>query len=147
MFMEPGLLRIGDLDVHVTVSEKRRTVGLTVERDATVSAVVPHALDAGQLTRVVAAKGAWLHAKLRERAETGLPRRPREFVTGEGFPYLGRSYRLLVVEDSRRPVLLKRGRLELRRDCLDDAAGHLVRWYRTVGEAWLTGRVAPGRSG
>jgi predicted metal-dependent hydrolase len=143
MFMEPGLLRIGDLDVHVTVSEKRRTVGLTVERDATVSAVVPHALDAGQLTRVVAAKGAWLHAKLRERAETGLPRRPREFVTGEGFPYLGRSYRLLVVEDSRRPVLLKRGRLELRRDCLDDAAGHLVRWYRTVGEAWLTGRVAP----
>ena len=31
--MEPQLIRIGDLDVHVTVSDRRRTVRLTVERD------------------------------------------------------------------------------------------------------------------
>jgi predicted metal-dependent hydrolase len=141
--MEPGLLRVGDLDVHVTVSEKRRTVGLTVERDARVTAVVPPTLDADRLAKIVAARGPWLHAKLRDRAETGTPRRPREYVTGEGFPYLGCSYRLLVVDELTRPVLLKRGRLELRRDCLDDAAGHLVRWYRAAGESWLRKRIAP----
>ena len=43
--MEPRLLRVADLDVHVTVSERRRTVGLTVERDATITAVIPPALD------------------------------------------------------------------------------------------------------
>jgi predicted metal-dependent hydrolase len=141
--MEPGLLRVGDLDVHVTVSERRRTVGLTVERDATVTAVVPPTVDEATLSRVITARQPWLFAKLRERAETGTPRPPREYVSGEGFPYLGRSYRLLVVEDAVGVVRLKRGRLVLRRDCLDDAAGHLVRWYRTAGEQWLRKRITP----
>ncbi|HEX4833112.1 MAG TPA: SprT family zinc-dependent metalloprotease [Trebonia sp.] len=141
--MEPGPLRVGDLDIHVTVSATRRTVGLTVERDATVTAVVPLALDAGKLARVVAAKGPWLHAKLRERAEAGPPRRPREYVSGEGFPYLGRSYRLLLVGDAPQPVLLVRGRLQLRRDSADDAARHLVRWYQKVGRSWLHKRIGP----
>jgi predicted metal-dependent hydrolase len=141
--MEPGLLRVGDLDVHVTVSDRRRTVGLTVERDATVTAVVPPTVDEATLSRVVTAKQPWLYAKLRERAETGTPRPPREYVSGEGFPYLGRSYRLLVVEDAVGVVRLKRGRLVLRRDGLDDAAGHLVRWYRKAGEQWLRKRIAP----
>jgi len=137
------LLRVGDLDVHVTVSDRRRTVGLTVERDATVTAVVPPTVDEATLSRVVTAKQPWLYAKLRERAETGTPRPPREYVSGEGFPYLGRSYRLLVVEDAVGVVRLKRGRLVLRRDGLDDAAGHLVRWYRKAGEQWLRKRIAP----
>jgi predicted metal-dependent hydrolase len=141
--MEPGLLRVGDLDVHVTVSARRQTVGLTVERDATITAVVPPALDAEKLTQVITAKAPWLHAKLRDRAETGLPRPPREYVSGEGFPYLGRSYRLLIVDQSPGPVLLKRGRLELRRDCQDEPASHLVAWYRKAGEQWLRKRVAP----
>src|SRR5882724_8813278 len=109
--MEPGLLRVGDLDVHVTVSEKRRTVGLTVERDSTITAMVPPALEEAALAKVITAKGPWLHSKLRERAETGTPRPPREYVSGEGFSYLGRSYRLLVVDESPVPVRLVRGRL------------------------------------
>jgi predicted metal-dependent hydrolase len=143
MLMEPGLLRIGDLDVHVTVSEKRRTVGITVERDATVTAVVPATLEESKLATVIAAKSPWLHAKLRERAETGTPRPPREYVTGEGFPYLGRSHRLLIVDESPVPVRMLRGRIELRRDSVDDAARHLVRWYRALGGPWLAKRVAP----
>jgi hypothetical protein len=35
------------------------------------------------------------------------------------------------------------GRLVLRRDGVDDAAGHLVRWYRKAGEQWLRKRIAP----
>ncbi len=141
--MEPRVLRVADLDVHVTVSEKRRTVGITVERDATITAVVPSALDEAKLAKVITAKGPWLHKKLRERAETGAPRPPREYVSGEGFPYLGRSYRLLIVDESPMPVQLIRGRLQLRRDSLGDAAALLVRWYRKAGEPWLRKRVAP----
>lgn len=38
---------------------------------------------------------------------------------------------------------LWRGRVELRRDCLGDAAQHLVRWYTTAGTTWLGKRVIP----
>jgi len=137
-------MRIGDLDVHVTVSDRRRSVRLTVERDATVTALIPSATDEAKLARAITAKRPWLYAKLRERAETGTPRPPREFVSGEGFLYLDRSYRLLLIDEaSHPPVRLHCGRLELRRDCVSDARQHLVHWYRRVGEPWLSKRIAP----
>jgi predicted metal-dependent hydrolase len=139
-------MHVGDLDVHVTVSDRRRTVRLTVERDATVTAAVPPETDEADLAKAITAKRPWLYAKLRERAETSTLRPPREFVTGEGFPYLGRNYRLLLVGEAERLVRLHRGRLELRRDCADgadDATRYLVRWYRQVGEPWLCKRIVP----
>jgi len=137
------VLRVGDLDITVKVSSRRRTVQLTVERDATVTALIPPATDDGKLAAVIATKRPWLYARLRERAETGELRRPREFVSGEGFLYLGRSYRLLLVPESQSAVRLHHGRLELRRDSVDDAPRHLVRWYRHIGGLWLGKRVEP----
>ncbi|MFZ0274919.1 MAG: SprT family zinc-dependent metalloprotease [Acidobacteriaceae bacterium] len=141
--MQPQVIRVGDLDVQVRVSDRRRSIRLTVERDATVTAVIPPATDEAKLAKVITAKRPWLYSKLRERAAFGEPRQPREYVTGEGFPYLGRSYRLLIVEDAPRPVRLNRGRLELRRDSVAYAAQHITRWYCGVGEPWLHRRITP----
>jgi predicted metal-dependent hydrolase len=140
---ERRIVTIGGLDVCVRVSARRRTVGLTIERDATVTASVPPEVDDAALASIVTAKQSWLYAKLRDRAETGIPRAPRQFVSGEGFPYLGRSYRLLVVDESSGIVALERGRLRLRSDGLANATSHLVRWYKAAGEPWLRRRIAP----
>jgi predicted metal-dependent hydrolase len=138
-----GILHVGDLDVTVQVSGRRRSIRLTVERDATLTAVIPPGTDMAELTKAIKAKRQWLYGKLRERAEIGQPRPQRKYVTGEGFPYLGRSYRLLLVDDAPRAVRLNRGRLELRRDAAGDATRHLARWYRRAGEPWLRKRIAP----
>jgi predicted metal-dependent hydrolase len=138
---QPHILRVGDLDVLVRVSQERRTIRLTVERDATVTALIPPATEEAKLIQAITAKRQWLYAKLRDRDEIGELRPAREYVTGEDFPYLGRNFRLLIVKEARRPVRLHRGRLELRRDGLDDAARHLSRWYRQVGELWLRKRM------
>lgn len=137
------MLRVGDLDVHVRVSGRRRIVQLTVERDATITASVPTGADEAQLARIIVAKRPWLYARLRERAEIGPPAPPREFVSGEGFFYLGRSYRLLLVNEGLRPARLWRGRLELRRDSVEDATRHLITWYKSAGKQWLSQRIVP----
>ena len=36
--MQPQVMRVGDLDIHVRVSDRRRSIRLTIERDATVTA-------------------------------------------------------------------------------------------------------------
>jgi hypothetical protein len=118
-------------------------VRLTVERDGSITAVVPPQLDRLALDKAVKAKRRWLYEKLADRQALGEWRPPRQFVSGEGFPYLGRSYRLLVVDEATAPVRLLRGRLELRRDCVEDAARHLVRWYRRTGHPWLRRRLEP----
>jgi len=140
---QAGVLRVGDLDVTVQVSDQRRSIRLTVERDATLTAVIPPRTGTAELTRAIEAKRQWLYGKLRERSDIGQPRPSRLYVTGEGFPYLGRSYRLLLVDDVPQAVRLNRGRLELRHDAAGDAACHLTRWYRRVGEPWLRKRIAP----
>lgn len=115
-----------------------------MERDGTITAAIPSGVDDTVVTRFVTEKQQWLYRRLRERAELGPPR-PREFVTGEGLPYLGRSYRLLLVHDAPAPVALNETsrRLELRRDCADDAERHLIGWYRERGGQWLPPRAAP----
>jgi predicted metal-dependent hydrolase len=140
---EPEVVRIGDLDIRVSFSDRRRSVRLTVERDATVSAVLPTEADRADLIRLVQSKRRWVYSKLAERQALGEPRAPRKYVSGEGFFYLGRSYRLLLVDEAPAPVRLIRGRLELRRDHVPDATRQLVWWYRRVGRSWLGRRLQP----
>lgn len=137
------IVKVGDLDVQVRVSERRRHVRLTVERDAAVTAVVPPGVDRAELVKIVKSRRRWLYGKLAERRELGEARPEREYVSGEGFPYLGRSHRLLIVDVAPSPVRLMHGRLELRRNALDDPAAALIGWYTGRGRAWLPGRLLP----
>ena len=81
------------------------------------------------------------------------PRPRKEYVSGEGFFYLGRSYRLRIVagQAGSPPLQLHRGWFELQQDLVSEARGHFIRWYtsrlrpvlqRTV--ARFTGRVDEG---
>jgi predicted metal-dependent hydrolase len=138
----PGQLHVGDLGVAVSVSPHRRSGRLTVERDTSVTAVVPPAISRAELVKLVEAKRSWLYGKPAERRELGAARPAREYVSGEGFLYLGRPYRLRIVEPGAQ-VRLVRGHLELGEG---GGARELVRWYRRVGEPWLKRRIEPWAS-
>lgn len=138
-----GPVRVGALDVDVVVVPERRGVRLTVERDARVTATVPAGLDMARLVAAVRARHGWIYDKLEARARDLATRPLKEFVTGEGFHYLGRSYRLKLVDEASAPVRLIHGRLQLRRDRLDRAEGDLIDWYRARGQAWLPHRAEP----
>ncbi|MFF0457540.1 M48 family metallopeptidase [Nocardia africana] len=139
----PRSLHLSGLDILVTESSARRTVSFTVERDATISAVVPPGVDDLVLAELVRAKRRWLYTKLAQRQTEAAERPSKRFITGEGFHYLGRSYRLQLVDDGPAPVQLIAGRLRLRRDDLDHAATHLASWYRDAGRRWLPPRIHP----
>ncbi|WP_214104591.1 M48 family metallopeptidase [Acrocarpospora catenulata] len=132
----PGVLRVGDLEVAVSVSERRKSVRLTVERDSSVVAIVPPQVSKAELVRMVENKRTWLYGKLAEKRDLGVPPPAKEYISGEGFLYLGRSYRLRIIESG--CVKLIRGRLELPKG---GGAKELVDWYRRVGDPWLRRRV------
>lgn len=46
----------------------------------------------------------WLYTKIAEKEMRQQPVGEKEFVNGEGFPYLGRSHRLLLVTDQVAPL-------------------------------------------
>ncbi|WP_433015889.1 M48 family metallopeptidase [Kribbella sp. CA-294648] len=134
----PEILQVGDLAVAVSISDRRKNVRLTIERDESVSAVVPPQISTAELAKLVEAKRSWLYRKLAEKRDLGKAPPERSLVSGEGFRYLGRSYRLRIVPEGE--VRLIGGRLELP---AQGGVKELVGWYQRVGEHWLNLRVRP----
>ncbi|MFI6580237.1 M48 family metallopeptidase [Embleya sp. NPDC050493] len=138
-----GPLQVGRLDIDVVVVPDRQSMRLTVERDARVTATVPAGIDVAELISAVKGRRRWIYNQLDVRSEDAAIRPLKEFVTGEGFHYLGRSFRLKLVDEAPVPVSLVRGRFLMRRDRLDRAEDELIAWYCKRGRAWLPARAKP----
>jgi len=134
-------VHIDDLTLSVRRSDRRRTVEFTIERDNSITLAAPSGVPVEELERVARRKRLALHTKLAERAAFAHPPRVKEYVAGEGFYYLGRSYRLALVapddEPDAPPLRLVGDKFFLRRDEREGAAQHFVSWYVEQGQSWL----------
>jgi predicted metal-dependent hydrolase len=96
------------------------------------------------MRQLVHQKRFWVYTKLAEKEMLLRPGRRREFVDGEGFLYLGRSYRLRVVpvENGQAPLRLDHGWFLLDQRQQARAREHFIRWYVEHAEPWLRRRVS-----
>src|SRR5665811_230328 len=140
--MTDRVVEVAGLEVAVKDRPARSKMEITVDRDGSVFVAVPAGTPDDPVRDFVDRKQDWIHRKLIEKADFLPVLPPKELVSGEGFRYLGRTYRLLLVDDQDVPVKLAGGRLRLHRGFGDGAAA-IKAWYRTVGGAWLHKRVAP----
>jgi len=80
-------------------SARRKQVSIVVEPGRQrLLVLAPTDVDAARLRAVVRQRGAWVLEKLHRVRDAELPAAVHEFVSGEGFTYLGRSFRLRVRE-------------------------------------------------
>ncbi len=140
----PDTMLIGDLHFQVRESPRRATVGITVDRDGALLLHAPRQCDPETLATWAYTKRMWVYRKLAEKDLLLSAKPDKEFVTGEGFAYLGRSHRLLVTDDTD-VVRMHRGRLLMPRRVANghDPGAALIRWYRQRGHQWLPGRLKP----
>ena len=109
-----------DKDISYEVVRSRRsTADIVVERNGKIVVRAPATLPDERIEDIVEAKRYWIYKTLAEWRDLNATRVLREYRNGEGFLYLGRSYRLLLVADQEEPVELKDGRFCLRRDFVD----------------------------
>lgn len=126
---------------------RRSTADIVVERDGSVIVRAPETLTDERIEDIVAAKRYWIYKTLAEWRDLNATRILREYRSGEGFLYLGRSYRLLLIAEQEEALLLKDGRFRLRRDVVDRgdmaAAQAVFRgYYMTRGRERIAQRVA-----
>ena len=105
---------------------------------------VPDNLADAEIEALIEGKRYWIHKHLTEWRELNAAQVVREYVNGEGFLYLGRSYRLQWVDDQTVPLLLKGGYFLLRRDpkTQADPAQAFKAFYREQARAKVPERVA-----
>jgi len=134
-------LIVDDLAFDVQRSSRRKTVELTVDRGGELRISAPPEADTAWLEGFVREKRFWLYTKLAEKELLQHPVTERQFVTGESYPYLGRSYRILLVDEQSDPLKLVAGRFRLRRDAQREGRQAFVAWYSNRATEWLRQRV------
>lgn len=144
--MNDVLLQVDDLSLVLRRSPRRKTVQITVERDGQLLLVAPPEVDEGHLRQFVLEKRFWIYSRLAEKDRLQQVAPAKEFLDGEGFSYLGRSYWLKLVDEQDVPLKLAAGRFRLLRSELPQAREHFIRWYSAHGKAWLAQRVAAFRN-
>lgn len=137
-----NLFQVDDLAFELRLSSRRKTMEITVDRGGELVLSAPHGTDADRLRAFVQEKRYWVYTKLAEKAQLQRTIPRKQFVDGEGFLYLGRSYRLKLVDHQDEPLKLTAGRFRLRRDCAEDGRIHFIRWYAERGQDWLAAKAA-----
>ncbi len=101
------------------VRSRRKTADIVVERDGRIFVRVPPSISQEHIAEMIKAKELWIYKTLAEWRDLNETRVLRDYRNGEGFLYLGRSYRLSLVSGQEEALLLKNGRFCLRRDLVD----------------------------
>lgn len=123
----------------------RKTLGITVHPDCTVTVAAPinSALDV--VAEKVKQRSRWI-VKQQRKFERYLPHLPtRQYVSGETHLYLGKQYRLKVIQTDRQAVKLARGRFCIFTSDPTNKATikkQLDAWYRAKAHQIFTEQLA-----
>ena len=135
-----------EIDYEI-IRSRRATADIVIERDGRVIVRAPESITTERIEDIVEAKRFWIYKNLAEWRDLNATRLLREYRSGEGFLYLGRTYRLLLVSDQEEPLLLKNGRFCLRRDLVERGAVAAAKaafrnYFIARGQVRLSQRVA-----
>lgn len=132
------MLTIDNLNFELKRSSRRKTMQITVDRGGELILSAPPEVAEARLRAFVREKRFWIYTKLAAKDQLQRAVSQKEFVDGEGFLYLGRSYRLRLVDEQVSARLkLQSGRFMLFRSLADNGREHLIRWYSERAKVWL----------
>ena len=137
--------RFGSVEIPFRLAySDRQSLKITVSPDGTVQVDAPLGVPGDQARERVERRGAWVLRQWEHFRRLQPTPTPRRYVSGETHRYLGRQYRLKVVEGQPEQVKLLRGVFwTVVRDPADTARTERVlrRWFDEHGKAVLAERV------
>jgi predicted metal-dependent hydrolase len=135
-------LNLSGLVFEIRRSSRRKTLGLTVDRSGELVVHAPESAGLSELEQWIRKKLLWVHRKLAIKEALAPRMRSPEYVAGETFHYLGRGYRLAVVDQQEQSLVFDGHHFVLRRDARPTAHEQFRKWYIDSGSEWIVKRVS-----
>ncbi len=139
-------IAIKDLTIQVKRSARRKTVELTVERNGSIILYAPESASIDKLESLIREKLLWMYQQLGRKEEELHLLPEKEYVSGEGFYYRGRKYRLKLGDeprpfnDSDRLRFLS-GRFLMPRVLAPKGREVFINWYTERAAGWIPWRI------
>lgn len=140
---ERGSCTIGDTTIEYTVNRsarRKKTIEITIDAVQGVLVAAPVRVSRERIKSVVRNRAEWIVCKV---SESDSRPRPREFVSGESIPYLGRGVMMIVdpTDTDRATLKFDHWSFRIQAPALLNAAdrrnlvrSELVDWYRKRAE-------------
>jgi len=123
---------------------RKKTMTLQITRDGNVVIRVPLKTPDSEVESFFYSRRAWIARKLNgKEIREEIEAKPREFIAGEEFFYLGNPYPLEITEakDTRKALTLSHGKFLLAREKVSQAKELFVKWYRNRAREVIEERV------
>jgi predicted metal-dependent hydrolase len=128
------------IPIDAIIRTRRKSIALIVERDGRLTVRAPLRASERAIRMVVERKAGWIRAK-QALAKNSYPyARPKEFIDGEKFWYMGEKYRLAIV-DCEKPPLSLNSSFCLSRAARSKAEVVFTGWYRKQARRVISERV------
>ena len=133
-----------DFPVQVIRTQRKRSADIEVNAGA-VLVRVPRGLSDKRIQDLISKRSVWIKGKIKEQADRPASK-PKEYVSGEGFSYLGKTYRLKVIEGADACVKMQAGRLVASvpkdaRDRMSVVKSLVANWYQGRADQKLREKV------
>jgi len=135
------------MNINYTVKRSRkrkRTISLQISDKAELVIAAPYFTPIGEINRFVQEKQNWIHKTIKRHKEESIKNKPREYITGEMFYYLGESFPLEVFceQNERKGLVFWGNRFYLNTaDATENGIFYFVSWYKKKAKQHLQQRV------
>jgi len=125
---------------HKIIRSKRKTIALQITGDATLIVRAPILATMDYIENVINKKRDWITKKQKEIAKRSEKFAKKEFVNGEGFLYLGETYKLKFVKLQENEVVFDK-KFYLSEKNKSESKKILENWYEKEAFRKITQRV------
>ena len=139
---------IENFNLKIIRAKRKKTATIEVLPGEIVRVLAPEELTKAQIRALLKSRSSWITEKLRMIKDIPVPRK-REFVNGESFPFLGKDYRLKILDNLLGEVFFESGRICVPTPKgLDDSERNfvihqrLVEWYKKQANIKLKERTS-----
>lgn len=129
-----------DIKIEKIIRSKRKTIALQITENATLIVRAPFELDEQTIWKVINKHKKWIYKNKKEIEARDPKVLPKEFVSGEGFLYLGKYYKLHIVDGQEQPLKFENG-FYLSRSALPEAKKVFIDWYKKAAYEKIIERV------
>ena len=129
-----------DIKIEKIIRTKRKSIALQITDDATLIVRAPFKISNETIMQVVFKHKNWIKQKKKEIESRDPKFASKEFVSGEGFLFLGRYYRLEIVDDQDEPLRFE-NRFYLSKMVLPQAKELFIDWYKKMAYEKISERV------
>ncbi|HVO64875.1 MAG TPA: SprT family zinc-dependent metalloprotease [Syntrophales bacterium] len=134
--MEPSYLLVRS-------KKRKKTISLQVKTDGTILVYAPYRTPTGEIDKFFNEKKKWLKKKIEEREIKLKDIKPREYITGELFLYLGVQYPLRIADemDESRSLTFSSGQFVLAGNKAHQGSALFIDWYKKRSQEYIEKKV------